>query len=107
MIRLMKIFSTEDIEHLGKLARMQLSDDEKKRLAPQLDSILSFVDILNKVDTSAVSPTLQGFGLSNQLRDDRAMNANASWFNRPALFSQMPDHEGEFLRVPAILKKSV
>lgn len=101
----MKIFTAEDIEHLGKLARMQLSDDEKKRLAPQLDSILSFVDILNKVDTSVVSPTLQGSGLSNQLRDDVSSNANGTWFDRSALFSQMPDHEGELLRVPAILKK--
>ena len=102
----MKTFTVEDIEHLSKLARMTLNDEERQRLVPQLNSILNFVEVLNKVDTSAVSPTLQGTGLSNQLRADLASNADSGWFDRKQLFTQMPDHEGDLLRVPAILKKS-
>ena len=59
-----------DVEHVATLARLGLRDDEKERLREQLSSILQHIDVLNQLDTSAISPTAQVVDLDNVLRDD-------------------------------------
>jgi aspartyl-tRNA(Asn)/glutamyl-tRNA(Gln) amidotransferase subunit C len=59
-----------DVEHVAALARLGLRDDEKERLREQLSSILQHIDMLNQLDTSAISPTAQVVDLDNVLRDD-------------------------------------
>lgn len=52
----MKITLAE-VEHVARLARLELTAEEKERMRAQLDSILSYIDKLNELDTSAVEPT--------------------------------------------------
>jgi aspartyl-tRNA(Asn)/glutamyl-tRNA(Gln) amidotransferase subunit C len=59
-----------DVEHVAALARLGLRDDEKERLRQQLSSILGHIEVLNKLDTSAIPPTAQVVDLVNVLRDD-------------------------------------
>jgi len=58
------------IEHLAMLARLELSDEQKKSLLDTLPSIIEYMDILNEVDTSQVEPTYQSTGLTNVTRKD-------------------------------------
>jgi aspartyl-tRNA(Asn)/glutamyl-tRNA(Gln) amidotransferase subunit C len=62
--------SIEQIEHIAKLSRLELSDDEKKRYSEQLSSVLDYVEQLKEVDTENVEPTANVTGLSNVWRED-------------------------------------
>ncbi|GAI07497.1 unnamed protein product, partial [marine sediment metagenome] len=49
-------FSKETLEHVSKLALLDLSEEEKEKLAKQLGDILNYFKKLNDLDTSNVEP---------------------------------------------------
>ncbi len=59
-----------DVEAAASLARLSLTEDEKRSLRDQLSVILDNIAILNRVDTSAIAPTAQVIPLANVLRAD-------------------------------------
>lgn len=59
-----------DLEHIAKLARIELTDAEKDTFLPQLESVIEYFDVLNQVNTEGVEPTYQVNNLSNVLRTD-------------------------------------
>ena len=62
--------SLTELDHIAKLARINLTDSEKETFLPQLESVLEYLDVLNQVDTSNVVPTYQVNQQSNVLRSD-------------------------------------
>jgi len=44
-----------EVEHIAKLARLNLTDEEKSRYRVQLSSILDYVTMLQELDTTAIS----------------------------------------------------
>ncbi len=65
----MKI-TKQEVEHVAKLARLELSDQEKEKLADQLSNILSYVEKLNELDTRGVEPTSHVLDINNVMRED-------------------------------------
>ncbi|NHJ21048.1 MAG: Asp-tRNA(Asn)/Glu-tRNA(Gln) amidotransferase subunit GatC [Candidatus Lokiarchaeota archaeon] len=64
-------FSEETLEHISKLALLDLSDEEKKKLAKELKDILNYFKKLNDLDTSEVKPMTHPIdGLKNVFRED-------------------------------------
>ncbi len=61
----------KDIEHIAKLARLDLTKDELKKYGDQLSSVLNYVDQLKEVDVTDVEPTAQVTGLDNVWREDK------------------------------------
>ncbi|MEM8549208.1 MAG: Asp-tRNA(Asn)/Glu-tRNA(Gln) amidotransferase subunit GatC [Verrucomicrobiota bacterium] len=59
-----------DIDYVAKLARIDLSDEEKATFTNQLGDILSYVEKLNAVDVSGVEPMAHAFPLENVLDAD-------------------------------------
>lgn len=60
----------DQVRHIAKLARLELTDAEVEKYAKELTSILQYVDMLREVDTAGVEPIAQVTGQSNVLRDD-------------------------------------
>jgi aspartyl-tRNA(Asn)/glutamyl-tRNA(Gln) amidotransferase subunit A len=58
------------VAKIASLARLRMSDEELERMAPELNKILSFVDQLGEVDTSAVEPMTAVIPNHLRLRDD-------------------------------------
>ena len=56
--------STEDVHHVARLARLDVSDEETERFAQQLNTILTYMDKLNELDTSKVEPMSHAIQLS-------------------------------------------
>ena len=88
-----------DVEHVGYLARLGLTEEELARLEGQLNHILDQYAKLAELDTDAIPPTAQVIELENILRDDVA---------RPSLpaesvLANAPERDGDFFVVPAIL----
>ena len=93
------MISREQVEHVARLARLGLSDDEIGRMQEQLSRILEAIAALSEVDTSQIGPTAQVIALENVMRDDAA---------RPGLATEValanaPHAEGRLLRVPVVL----
>jgi aspartyl-tRNA(Asn)/glutamyl-tRNA(Gln) amidotransferase subunit C len=64
-------FSDETLEHISKLALLEISDEEKSNLAKQLGDILNYFKKLKDLDTSDVKPMTHPIeGLKNVFRED-------------------------------------
>lgn len=61
----------KQIEHLAKLANLNLSEDEKIKYAVQLGETVEYVKKLSELSVNGVPPTSQTTGLKNIFRDDR------------------------------------
>jgi aspartyl-tRNA(Asn)/glutamyl-tRNA(Gln) amidotransferase subunit C len=90
----------KEVEQVAKLARLELSEDEKGTFARQLSAILSYMDQLKTLDTGGVEPTSTVLPTDNVFRDDQV---------RPSLpqetaLANAPDQADGFFRVPRILE---
>ncbi len=65
----MKI-SREEVEHVARLARLALPEDEIDRLTGEMDAILDYVEKLNELDTEGIVPTAHAVPVENALRED-------------------------------------
>ncbi len=65
--------SRKDVQHIARLARIELSAAEKAKFEKELSAILDFVAKLNEVDTSGVEPLTGGTELMNVMRDDQVI----------------------------------
>ena len=95
----MKI-TIKDVEHVARLARLELNEAEKEQMRSQLDSILSYIDKLNALDTSTVEPTSHSLPMVNVFREDEI---RLSLPQEEAL-ANAPDRHDLFFRVPRILE---
>ena len=98
--------STTGIQHIASLARIKLSEDEKKRFQKDLGSILDYVNKLKEVDTEHVQPVFQTTGIVNATREDQdrgefKMNEGLD----EKLIGQAPEKEGRFVKVKSILTR--
>lgn len=59
-----------DIDYVAKLARLELTPEEKRTLSTQLEQVLGHMQLLNAVDTEGVEPTAHAFHLENVLDED-------------------------------------
>src|SRR5574337_155012 len=96
----MKI-TLQEVEHVARLARLELTAEEKERMRAQLDSILSYIDKLNELDTSAVEPTSHVLPMTNVFREDEVTPP----LSQEAALMNGPDRHDLFFRVPRILEE--
>lgn len=71
----MSQLTDDQVRHIAKLARLNLSDAEVSKYAKDLTSILQYIDMLSEVDTTGVEPTAQVTGQMNSLRPDAIRTA--------------------------------
>ena len=90
----------KEVEHVARLARLELSEGEKDLMTAQLDRILGYMDKLNELDMSQVEPTSHVIPMVNVMREDEA---------KPSLspddaLANAPDRETPYFRVPRIIE---
>ena len=62
------------VEYLEKLGRIHLSEEERSASEKDLQSILSYIDTLNELDTDGVEAASHSFPVANVMRDDTVTN---------------------------------
>jgi aspartyl-tRNA(Asn)/glutamyl-tRNA(Gln) amidotransferase subunit C len=87
----------EQVEHVARLARLKLSDDEVQRMATELSGILEHVEHIEELDLDGVEPTSHVIALENVLRPDEP---RPSW-RREDILERAPDPAGGAFRVPS------
>lgn len=94
----MKI-TLEEVQYVARLARLQLNATEAEAMTGQLDRILSYIDKLNELDTSAVAPTTHAIAMVNAFREDELRESLA----RAEALANGPLQNGEAFVVPKII----
>jgi aspartyl-tRNA(Asn)/glutamyl-tRNA(Gln) amidotransferase subunit C len=92
--------SKAEVEHVARLARLELSEAEKAQFTVQLNEILQFVAQLNQLDTSCVELTAQAIPVRNGLRPDRV----APSLDPELALANAPDRLDNFFKVPKVLE---
>jgi aspartyl-tRNA(Asn)/glutamyl-tRNA(Gln) amidotransferase subunit C len=63
--------SEEDVKHIADLARIELTEDERRSFTEQFNIILEYFEIIKDVDTDAVAPTSHVIDVTNAFREDQ------------------------------------
>lgn len=94
------------IQHIAKLARINLTDKEEEKMQVELSSILEYIELLNRVETEGIEPLYQTTGLVNSLREDKYReDFKIDEKLHDKLVGQAPEREGRFVKVRSILNK--
>jgi len=91
----MKI-TDEIMDYLGILAKLDLQEEEKKQAAGDMERMLDYVDMLNKLETSDVEPMSHIFSVQNVFRDDVVTNRD----NSQEILANAPAKKDNAFRVP-------
>jgi aspartyl-tRNA(Asn)/glutamyl-tRNA(Gln) amidotransferase subunit C len=95
----MKITRVE-VEHVARLARLELSEPELDTFTVQMDSILAYVEKLNALDTEGIIPTSHAVPMENAFRPDLPSPS----IGVEAAMANAPNHAESFFRVPKVIE---
>ena len=107
----------QDVGYVADLANLELTAGERERMARDLNSILDYMDVLNRLDTTAVEPMAQtsdryGVDQAKQgsarfayvMRDDVVGGLRPSFSNGKGL-ENAPAPEDTYFKVPKVIER--
>jgi aspartyl-tRNA(Asn)/glutamyl-tRNA(Gln) amidotransferase subunit C len=87
------------VRHIGKLSRIELTDEQVAQFGPQLAEILTYFDKLQQLETDDVEPMVHAIERTNVLADD---TPHAPLPTEAAL-ANAPLRRGELFGVPKVI----
>ncbi len=90
----------EEVRHIATLARIRMSDTEAESMLGQLSTILQQFEELKQLDTKDIPVTAHSSDVDTVMRDDKVSNS----CKKEQLLSNVPDREGDFIKVKAVLE---
>ena len=87
----------EQVLHVARLARLELSDDEVTKISGELSNILEHIEKIGELDLDGVPPTSHAVEVSNALRAD----VPRPCLPREVALAQAPDIADDGFRVPS------
>ena len=97
-----KAIDVELVRHIGRLSRIELTDDEIRTFSTQLAAILDYFGKLQQLDTEHVEPMAHAVGTHNVLAADEV---GASLPVQRAL-ANAPQRDGNLFKVPKVIGDS-
>jgi len=91
-----------DVNHIAKLARLGLTEKEKKKFEKDLRNILEFVEKLKEVDTKNTEPTAQITGRQNITRPDEVKKTEEQ--QRKQILKNAPETKDGYIKVKAVFE---
>jgi len=89
-----------DIEKVARLARLELSEEETITFGNQLEQILTYMEQLNRLNTTGVEPTSHAIPIHNVFREDKPRPS----FPQEEVLNISPDQENRHFKVPRIIE---
>jgi aspartyl-tRNA(Asn)/glutamyl-tRNA(Gln) amidotransferase subunit C len=97
----MSHFDEKSLLALTKLCRIECSEEERKKLLTNIESIVAYFDELQKIDTEGVPPCNHVLETAkNVMREDEA----GETLDREIFLKNSPSHVGGMIRVPPVIK---
>jgi len=91
--------SREEVLHIARLARLGLDEAEVDRFREQLSELLESFAVLQRVDTTGITPTAHCIALDSVVRSDEV----AASLPPDQILANAPQKEGDFFRVRPVL----
>lgn len=91
----MKI-TEETVQYVAALAKLSVSEEEKKKVAADLDRILDYIEVMKELDTEGVEPMSHVLPVTNVFREDEVTNGN----ERTLLTKNAPKQKDGCFSVP-------
>lgn len=91
----------EEVEHVARLARLQLTEEEIELFRVQLDAVLERATRIQSLDLDAFPPTAHPVELRNVWREDVVVEPDT----QDTILANAPNKEGTFFRAPRILEE--
>lgn len=89
-----------DVEHIARLARLELTKSEKELFAGQMDAILGYVDKLRELNTEGILPTSHAVPMNNAFRKDIVTPS----IGVENALANAPERAGSFFAVPKVIE---
>lgn len=87
----------EEVEYIAELARIELTEGEKRKFSSELSDVLGYVKQLGEVNTKNIEPVSQVTGLVNVLRDDVAESCDED--ARKIIIKNFPQEKDGYIKV--------
>ncbi|MEE9612284.1 MAG: Asp-tRNA(Asn)/Glu-tRNA(Gln) amidotransferase subunit GatC [Desulfatiglandales bacterium] len=88
------------VENVANLARLEFDEEEKELYVAQLNSILTYMEKLDKLDTTEIPPTSHAINLANVFREDLVIES----LGREKSLDNAPEADRGFFKVPKIIE---
>jgi aspartyl-tRNA(Asn)/glutamyl-tRNA(Gln) amidotransferase subunit C len=88
--------SRDEVLHVARLARLELTDDEVTKFQEQLSAILEAVSKVSELDLGDIPPTAHPLEIENAWADDEPREC----LLLDEVFANAPDRDGDYFRVP-------
>ena len=88
--------TSDEVLHVARLARIELSDDEVAKFQEQLANILEAVSKVSELDLSDVPPTAHPLEIANAWAEDVPRDC----LPLDEVFANAPDRDGDYFRTP-------
>ena len=89
------------VDKLANLARLKFDESAKAEISDDLQKMIQFVEKLNELDTTGVSPLLHMSDGINVLREDEVKGSTT----RAEALQNAPQQDGVFFKVPKVIKR--
>ena len=90
----------ETIEYVSILAKLELSEKEKKEAKKDMQRMMDYFDKLNELDTEGIEPMSHIFSMENVFREDIVENGD----NREKILANAPERKEGSFKVPKTLQ---
>lgn len=90
------VITDETIEYVSILAKLELSEEEKKQAKKDMEEMLKFIDMLNELDTEGAEPMSHVFPINNVFREDIVINGD----DRENIIANAPAKKDGSFKVP-------
>lgn len=94
----------EQVEHIAKLARIELTEAELEKFQKDFSAILDYFEVLKNLDTSKVSPLTHAVELLNVVREDVSQDPNKELVRD--LLDMAPTQDQGFIQVKEVWKRT-
>jgi aspartyl-tRNA(Asn)/glutamyl-tRNA(Gln) amidotransferase subunit C len=92
-----------DIQKIAALAHLEITEDELHTLAPQVASVVAYVEQLNELDTSAVEPAIGGLTPEGERTESPREDSTRPSLGQRLALEQAPDPSHGHFRVPKVI----
>lgn len=90
----------ESLEKVAHLARLTINPEEEASLLSSMDSVLSWMEQLNEVNTDGVEPLTHIMDETNIWREDKSINT----LSRSEALANAPSKNNTYIMVPKVIE---
>ena len=91
--------SIDDVKYIAELARLKFAEGDLRQLANELNSILTYMEKLDELDTNEVEPMTHVLDVKNVFRKEGV----AQRITHDEALKNAPDADNEYFRVPKVI----